>query len=48
MSDEKILLNKLHNLYVRKNMPLNIVLAIAKEFGVDIIHVMLDDVERTS
>ncbi len=29
-------------------MPLNIVFAIAKEFGVDIIHAMLGDVERTS
>ena len=47
LSDEKVLLNKTHNLYARrKNIPLNKILAIAKEFDIDIIQQIMDDVGR--
>lgn len=47
VTDDRVLVNEVHNLYTRKNkMPLNKILSIAKEFNINIVQHIIDDVGR--
>ena len=47
VTGDRVLVNEVHNLYTRKNrMPLNKILSIAKEFNINIVQLLIDDVGR--
>ena len=48
VTDDRVLVNEVHNLYTRKNrMPLNKILSIAREFDINIIQLIIDEVARS-
>lgn len=48
VTDDRVLVNERHNLYTRKTrMPLNKILSVAKEFDINIVQLIMDEVGRT-